>query len=176
MATSGDENPIDYLPFNQIGNQRHRTGRSLRRVAVHEAGHAVIATVLGERVDYVSLDNAVTVLARLDVGRLNGKSPVAAAKIAKRRSLILYAGVASELELMRPRSKVVCWFGSGVGDARDLSMLAGFLLSDSDKTLEHETRCLVRVHRGKIEVIARRLLIWGVLSGQQVIRMAEEAA
>src|SRR5262249_1152265 len=124
--------------------------------AFHEAGHAVIAHVLGAPVHHVTLQAAITPLQR------------ATARCRWKRALIALAGPAAEDRFQRhaPAEHAALWRSIWDGDARNAARYLGV---DGDVVAAHRKAArLVREHWSAIERVADALAERGRLSGAEV--------
>jgi ATP-dependent Zn protease len=127
-------------------------------VAWHEAGHAVIAAVLGSEIKTVSLNDAI-VLERprhvtVDDG-LNG-------------AIIALAGPITEMRRFNYKELERCWASGWSGDLANARQRYAGNLGEAFRRADH----LLRRHWRAVERVADALLARGELSGAEVRRLA----
>jgi ATP-dependent Zn protease len=128
--------------------------RLLLEVAVHEAGHSVIARVVGLRSGRATLSDhdGVARAYFADDGSLNNVVAV----LAGRAATEVILGRASDYD---------CSIDDDI--AKRMLAAKGFV-GFGMRTKLYDARALIRQHRAAVERVARALLVRGTLSGDEI--------
>ena len=161
--------------------------RSWRKTAIHEAGHAIAACVLGRRFDYVDAPHPTDLRGRSAVGEVGSSSGVnvdtekwtitdgSARRFAEEEAIFRLAGGLACDE---------CGFaGAGYeGTSNDLQVAANVLKWTSTDDADRQARTqaviaraaeIVKAHRAVIEILAGELQSRGRLQYGEVVEIFE---
>lgn len=157
--------------------------RELRGTAIHEAGHAVAAAVLGRFVRYVRLHDDGTGIVRcgrhprMDLRGTHGAGRRHVQRMLKREIVIAWAGIAAERHLAGRRLQ-----GSHLGDARMIDGLLRQSMGTRDKGGREllgaklwQVACqLIASAWPAVVEVSRALLKSGTLSGTTLRRIVRD--